>query len=196
MWAWTPRRTHFAAAGVSVALLTLPAPAQDGSQKETTKLRPNSQDSQAEPLLWQTSWRLYVSELAKQLQNLTAPIPDLDEGFKNVFVGKWIEFDGVMPTGFKGKPGEDIPLEMEPQTLAVRAKLFSPLNGSEIVKATVRTLDLRFESSALDQWKSIQAGTRVRFRAPLNERVILLGRTQSGGVVILLARQGVPIRGK
>jgi hypothetical protein len=182
------------AVAVSVALSALTATAQDTSKKQATKPTPASQDSQAKALPWQTSWRLYVSELGKRLQTVTSPLLYVDDGFKNVFEGKVIEFDGIMPTGLKGEPEEDIPLEMGPRTLAVPAKLFSPLNGPEIVQASVRTLHLRFESSALDQWKSVQAGARVRFRATLRERNILLGTTQNGGVVILIARLAVPLR--
>jgi hypothetical protein len=175
----------------------LTAASQDASKKEAAKATPTSQDKQAEALPWQTRRRLYVSELAKQLQNVTFPyFLNGDGGFKNVFVGKWVEFDGVMPTGFKGEQGEDIPLEMEPQTLAIPAKLFSPSNGPGILEATVRILHLRFESSAFDQWKSVQAGTHVRFRVTLAQFNILLGTTQNGGVVTLSAQVAVPLPGK
>jgi hypothetical protein len=89
------------AVAVLLALSALTAASQDASKKEAAKATPTSQDKQAEAVPWQTSWRLYVSELAKQLQNVTFPyFLNGDGGFKNVFVGKWIEFDGVMPTGF------------------------------------------------------------------------------------------------
>ncbi|HUQ94592.1 MAG TPA: hypothetical protein VM120_23120 [Bryobacteraceae bacterium] len=148
---------------------------------------------QAKLLSWQTNWTLYVSELTKRLHQVTAPLLYLDEGFKTAFIGKSIEFDGVLAKVPQGRPDANILLQMDPQPLAIPVWMFSPgADRAKTVSVTATELQLSIDPSASDRWKSIQPGTRVRFSATLDERPILLGTTTAGGVVFLRATLAVP----
>ena len=151
---------------------------------------------QKKPEAWQTDWKAYVAELGKDLQK------GIDPGEDARIKGKIVEFEGTLQEAFDpAKPEESLDIDMEPQQVTVMLKLFPMVDtakaGDKTGTVTVRKVFVKPAEANRDAWKSLEKGSKVRFRATVgDDAAVLVTTSDIGGLVFLFLRSAevLPIK--
>jgi hypothetical protein len=145
---------------------------------------------QATTLPWQTDWRKYVEEVAKQMEHLHPTSPAFDK----VFEGKSVTWEGeVAPENKTRKPGTHLIMKMPPVEIEVPVSIFPGGLGSLTkAKVTVTALKLRMTPALEQMWAKVPLGSRVRFRARLEILEVLPVVVSGKGDVWFLVHDAQP----
>src|ERR1035437_1851857 len=152
---------------------------------QTAAEQKSAEPNRTGQLPWQTDWRKYVEEVAKQMVDYDPTGP----GFEKVFKGKEVTWEGEVAQANKTrKPGMHFTMNMPSVDIEVPESRFPGRFGQDKVKLTVNRLLLRMTPELEKIWANVPVGTRVRFRARLDilEVLVLEVGTNKGNVWFLV----------
>jgi len=143
---------------------------------------------------WQQSWSKYGAELGSQMSKGVGPDSELG---KKIFYNKPVTWEGTLKNSFEGKQGESVFLTMEQIEFSVPVSFFPGGEGSALSLVKIGQLLVHPSKLAIDAWKKIPAGTKIRFRANTGTSPVTIGTLsrdgRAGGLVVLAVYEGEPL---
>jgi hypothetical protein len=116
---------------------------------------------------WQTSWEVFAKEVA--------PYPARSENAfdpeaKEKFHGKQVTWEGTVSKSAKYSESAAFVMEVTPQEFKIVSAMAVGGRGS----GKVSTIQVRPKKGSVDSWKKVAPGTKVKFRAVLNEPIYMV----------------------